>query len=173
MIRNTEIEETEYNAYYKQYIDQISASSDLIDALKEGLEFTQDFFLSLTEQELLVRYEEGKWTPKEVLLHIIDTERIFSYRALRFSRLDKTPLEGFDQDEFVITSDANNRTVPSLLEEYKSVRLASIMLYNGMTDQTIRNIGMASGSPMSPRAAGFITAGHERHHIDIIKNRYL
>jgi len=173
MITTSAITAGEYNAYYKQYIDQVPDSLGIAQALEKGMAETKDFFTSLSESELLLRYEEGKWTPKEVLLHLIDTERIFSYRALRFSRMDKTPLQGFEQDDFVLSSDANGRTMDSLIEEYVSVRKCSLLLYESMTAQTIRNIGMASGSPMSSRAAAFITAGHERHHIAVIKERYL
>ncbi|WP_379953320.1 DinB family protein [Dokdonia sp. R78006] len=173
MITTSAVKEGEYNEYYKQYIDQVPGSLGIAQALEKGMEDTKDFFTSLSESELLLRYEEGKWTPKEVLLHLIDTERIFSYRALRFSRMDSTPLQGFEQDDFVLSSDANSRTVDSLIAEYISVRQCSLLLYASMTAQTIANIGTASGSPMSPRAAAFITAGHERHHIRIIKERYL
>ncbi|WP_035336428.1 DinB family protein [Dokdonia sp. PRO95] len=173
MTHTSELKAGEYNEYYKQYIDQVPGSLGIAQALETGMEDTRDFFTSLSEDELLLRYEEGKWTPKEVLLHLIDTERIFSYRALRFSRMDSTPLQGFEQDDFVLSSDANSRTIDSLIAEYVAVRQCSLLLYASMTAQTIANIGTASGSPMSPRAAAFITAGHERHHIRIIKERYL
>lgn len=173
MIHRSELNEAAYNSYYKQYIDQVPASSNVLDALSSGLKATVDFFSSLSETELRLRYEAGKWTPKEVLLHIIDTERIFSYRALRFARMDKTPLQGFEQDDYIASSDANSRSIASLLDEYNSVRQASLTLYTSMENTAIITIGEASGSPLSPGAAGFITAGHELHHIKIIKERYL
>ncbi|WP_298353942.1 DinB family protein [uncultured Dokdonia sp.] len=173
MTTRAEVKEPEYNTYYNQYISQVPEETDLLEALQSGLDFTVSFYNSLSEEQLLLRYAPGKWTPKEVLLHLIDTERIFSYRALRFSRMDATPLQGFEQDDFVASSNANERTISSLLEEYASVRLASLSLFTSMTKETVRVIGEASQSPLSPRAAGFIIAGHERHHITIIKERYL
>lgn len=173
MTNRSELKSTEFNPYYGLYINQVPESTDLIVALKKGKSFTADFFALLSEEELMLRYDEGKWTPKEVLLHLIDTERVFAYRALRFARKDMTALQGYEQDDFVAYSEANNRTIRSLIEEFNSVRDASISLYTSMTAQTIKHIGEASGSPLSPRAAGFIIAGHERHHIQIIKERYL
>ena len=101
MTTRGEVQEPEYNTYYNQYISQVSEDTDLLEALQSGLDFTVSFYNSLSEEQLLLRYAPGKWTPKEVLLHLIDTERIFSYRALRFSRMDATPLQGFEQDDFV------------------------------------------------------------------------
>ncbi len=172
MVLSKELQHTEYNEYYKQYIDQVPEHLSLIEALKTGKEYSSRFFLKLTNDQLLSRYEVNKWTPKEVLLHLIDTERIFSYRALRFLRQDETSLPGFDQDDYVLSSNANTRSITSLVNEYESVRDASIALYDSINaDQNF--IGRASDSPLSSRAAGFIIAGHERHHIRIIKERYL
>lgn len=173
MTKRVDVQKGEHHSYYTQYIDQVPKGLDLLDALEQGLTYTTDFYRSLNETQLLLRYEDGKWTPKEVLLHLIDTERIFSYRALRFARQDQTPLAGFEQDNFVTMSAANGRSVESLLEEYQSVRRASVALYKNMNDTMIITTGQASGSALSPRAAAFITAGHERHHLRIIKEWYL
>ncbi len=163
----------EFNEYYTQYVNLVGDAEQLVEALRKGKTNTVTFFNSLSREQLEIRYAEGKWTPKEVLLHLIDTERIFTYRALRISRMDTTPLVGFDQDDFVLTSFANNRSISSLLSEYESVREASISLYENLDAERRAIIGTASESPLSPRAAGYITAGHEKHHITIIKERYL
>lgn len=169
----TDLESSEFNSYYEQYINLVPKNMGLVDALTKGGKRTYKFFKQLPSDKHDYRYEEGKWTPKEVLLHLIDTERVFSYRALRFGRMDKTPLEGFEQDDFVAHSNATDRSMQSLLEEYKSVRMSTIALYESMGDDGLLNVGQASGSPLSPRSAGFITAGHDRHHVEIIKERYL
>lgn len=173
MTKRLAIQAGEHHPYYAQYIDQVPEGLTLLEALTQGMAYTLDFYSGLNEQQLLLRYKAGKWTPKEALLHLIDTERIFSYRALRFARQDQTSLAGFEQDDFVASSEANTRSIAGLLEEYESVRRASIALYKNLSDAMIATTGQASGSELSARAAGFITAGHERHHIRIIKERYL
>lgn len=173
MIKRQNITDKEYHSYYTQYIDQVPNGLELVEALEKGLLFTSNFFKGLAKDQQDLRYAEGKWTPKEVLLHIIDTERIFSYRALRFGRKDLSTLVGFDQDQYVLHSNASNRTMDDLVEEFTHVRRATISLYNHMTDQALVSLGEASGSNLSPRAAAFIIAGHERHHVRIIEERYL
>jgi hypothetical protein len=109
----------------------------------------------------------------EVFQHIIDTERVFQYRALRFSRNDKTPLQGFEQDDFVIESGANSKSIQTMISEYKAVRASTLSLYATLSSDVLTRIGTASDSPMSVGAIGLITCGHQRHHRDIIRERYL
>ena len=114
-----------------------------------------------------------KWTIKEIIQHIIDTERIFTYRALCIARKDKSLFPGYDQDDYAVNSEANNRSMISLMNEYKSVRLSSIILFESFSSEMLKRIGIASNSNLSPRAVAFITIGHENHHCEIIKERYL
>jgi len=167
------LEKGEFNPYYGQYIEQVAADLNLIDALEHSKVILVQFYRSLPEDKTMHRYQEGKWTLKEMLQHLIDTERVFSYRALRFARNDKSELMGFEQDDFVLNSRANDRSVNDLLQEYEIVRNATIALYKSASDETLSEVGIASGSPLSARAAGFITAGHDLHHIHLIKERYL
>lgn len=169
----TDVASNEYNPYYTPFIEKIPSGSSLVDSLIASKKATEQFIRSIPEDKLTYRYAEGKWTPKEVLMHITDTERIFSYRALRFARKDKIDLRGFDQNDFVSFSDAAERSMESLIEEYLAVRNASIILYKNLTTEMLQEIGTGSGSPMSVRALGFITVGHEIHHITLIKERYL
>jgi hypothetical protein len=162
----------EYNPYYKQYIDKTS-DLDIVNGLKQNLMSVVEFFESISQEKHLYAYAENKWSILDILLHIIDTERIFSYRALRIIRKDKTPMVGFDQDEFVISGNANNRSMDSLIEEYKSVRNSTITLYSNLRSESLKLIGKASGSNISARAIGYIIIGHENHHISIIRERYL
>ena len=167
-----DLQANEYNAYYQNYINNAEALS-----LKEGLKFNHDRVLTFLEDILEAKhnysYEEGKWTLKELLLHLIDTERIFVYRALCIAREDKTLFPGFDQDTYVATSRANNRQFQSLMNEYTMVRKATISLFDSFTDEMLMQIGTASNSPISARALGFIIMGHENHHCKIISERYL
>ena len=134
---------------------------------------TEAFLNAIPKDKLEYRYAEGKWTVKEIIQHIIDTERIFAYRALRVARNDKTALPGFEENDYALTGNANARTLESLLAEYKAVRQATIALFNSFSDDMLKHIGTASNSPISARAIGFIIIGHEAHHCNVIKERYL
>ncbi|MFC4633378.1 DinB family protein [Dokdonia ponticola] len=164
---------SEYNPYYAPFIKMIDGDTTLIHALRESSEEVISFFNDIPSDKLSYRYDVGKWTPKEVLVHLMDTERIFSYRALRFARKDKVNLLGFDQNDFIPPSKADSRSMNSLIEEYKAVRDATIALFKNLDNTMLKEIGTGSGSPMSVRALGFITVGHEKHHVSIIKERYL
>lgn len=116
---------------------------------------------------------EDKWTIKEILQHLIDTERLFAYRALRVARNDRTELPGFDQDAFVVHSNAHERSIVSLLSEYQSVRLATLSLFESFDDRNLAQIGVINGSSLSVRAIVLIIVGHENHHLEVIKKQYL
>ncbi|WP_430468101.1 DinB family protein [Winogradskyella ouciana] len=162
----------EYNPYYKAYIDKAS-DVDILKGLKSSFDSVIDFYSKLPYEKHDYAYAEDKWTIKDTLLHIIDTERVFSYRALRISRGDKTPLAGFEQDGYVVSGNAKKRSLENLIEEYKSVRLATISLFQSFDRETLLKMGEASGFPISVRALGYIIVGHENHHIQVIKQRYL
>ena len=118
-------------------------------------------------------YGEGKWTVAEVLVHLIDSERVFQYRAFRICRNDKTALPGFEQDDYVLESLANKRTKEDILDEYLTVRDASINLFNVMSNDLLKRTGTASGLPWTVAALGLVISGHQRHHFNILKERYL
>lgn len=162
----------EYNSYYAPYLDLVS-NQDLVVSLQEGLEETLSFYESIPEDKWMFAYSQGKWTIKEIVQHLLDTERVFAYRALCFSRRDTIKLPGFDQDEYLENSNANLRSKESLFEEYKSVRNASITLFKSFSTEMLLQKGIASNNPLSVRAAGFITVGHEMHHCNVIRERYL
>ena len=163
---------TEYNSYYGTYISKAGDLS-LLESLNESFKVTVDFFNNLPEDKMEYAYAEGKWSIKEVIQHIIDTERVFAYRALRFSRNDKTELPGYDQDAYTPSSEANRRTKVSLIEEYSNVRKSTINLFSSFTNEMLLQSGKASGGNMSVRAIGFINIGHEKHHCQVISERYL
>lgn len=166
------LDASEYHSYYKPYIAALG-DVDLLVNLKEGLQSFLKFIETIPEDKLSYSYEDGKWSVAEVIVHLIDTERIFQYRALRFARNDKTTVIGFDQDFYVPNSKANLRTKKSIALEYKSVREASITLFESFDEENLKNLGTASGSNMSVRALGFVICGHLVHHKNSIKERYL
>lgn len=172
MIRS-ELKAEDYNSYYKTYIDKLGDNSELLSTLEKQSKNFPNFLKSIPEDKLQYAYAPEKWTVLEALLHIIDTERVFQYRALRFSRNDETALPGFDQNIYVPESNANSRTIESIIEEYSSVRAATLTLFSSFDEAILSRKGTASNSPMSVGALGLIICGHQRHHRDIIRERYL
>lgn len=166
-------DEGEYAPYTIIYIGLLPDDGLVLKYLKENLEATKDFILSLPEARLSFRYAEGKWTIKEILAHIIDDERIYAYRALRFARNDKTELPGFEQDAYALYSGANERSLKDLLNELTTVRQATRSLFEGLDSAALMRAGVADGKIMSVRAAAYHIAGHEMRHINIIRERYL
>lgn len=171
-MRSIELQPEDYNPFYQTYID-VLGDVELMDMLRRQLKNFPKFLDSLPDEKLDYAYAEGKWTIAEALLHVLDAERVFQYRALRFMRGDKTPLPGFDQDIFVPNSNADRRTKESIIEEYKVIRRSTIALYSNMNGQSLQRKGVASDSPMSVAALGFIICGHQKHHRNVIRERYL
>ncbi|CAM3393738.1 DinB family protein [Aequorivita lipolytica] len=169
---STELSSSEYNIYYKGYIDLVK-EAPLVPVLEEGMAKVVEFFKELPISKWQYRYAENKWTPKDILQHIIDTERVFAYRALYFSRADDVNLIGFDENLFADNALANTKTPENILQEYIAVRNASICLFKAFEDIQLKRTGTANGSDMSVAAIGFIICGHELHHVNIINERYL
>lgn len=168
----SDLNSNEYHPYFKTYLDKVN-DLPLLDSLINGKNETINFFNDIPESKLEYRYDDNKWTIKEILIHIIDTERVFNYRALQFARSENANLEGFDENEFVNNAEINSRTINDLLEEYTTVRDASITLFKSFSDTTLQNIGKANNTSLSVRAAGFLICGHEIHHKQVIGERYL
>lgn len=167
-----ELNDHEYAPFYKPYVDALG-EVNLFDILEDSLELTLKLLADLPEEKLTYRYARKKWTIKELLQHIIDAERVLSYRALRFSRNDATDLQGFDEDWYVANSNGNERDFSDILEEFMLVRKSSIALFKSFEDKMTPMIGTANGSEMSVRALGFVIAGHHMHHLKIIQEKYL
>ncbi len=144
-----------------------------MQALKDALDATPKFFKSLPKEKWAYRYAPDKWSVKEVLQHITDSERVFAYRALRIARNDKTALPGFDDKLLAASARADRRTPRSLLAEYRAERNATIHLFESLAQEDLDHIGVAGDSPTSALALGYIIAGHELHHLDLIRERYL
>lgn len=168
------VPKTEYAPYFERYM-QLSVLKD--KTIIESLESAQDEFecvlRNLPDNKHSYSYATGKWTLKELIQHIIDTERVFCYRALSFARNDQASLPGFDQDVFVDNAAANNRDYYDLLDEMKVLRKSSIQLFKSFSKEALLRIGVASDNKMSVRALGYLFSGHQIHHINIVKERYL
>ncbi len=165
--------EGEYSPYAIMYIKLLPDDGLVLEYLRENFKKTKDLIIPLSKEKLSYRYAEGKWTIKEILVHILDVERIFAYRALRFARNDKTALAGFEQDDYTALSGAQSRDLVSIFEEFESVRNATITLFNEFAEEASIRSGLANGHNVSVRALAYQIAGHELHHINIIKEKYL
>ncbi len=167
-----DVQTTEYNSFFQGYMDQVG-DLPLVENLKDGLKSSKAFFKGIPREKQEFRYAENKWTPKEILLHLIDSERIFCYRALSFARSEHESLPSFDENTFAKNSRANSRSWEDLLEEYVAVRVATIKLFDSFNDEVLLRKGEVKQKTLSVRATGFIICGHEAHHKRIITERYL
>lgn len=161
----------EYAAYYEKYISLV-AGSDVAGALEAQRVQTMQLFAGRSERDGNFRYAADKWTVKEVLGHIADSERIFTYRALRIARADQTPMPGFEQDDYVCSGGFNERPLGSLVEEFADVRSATLSLFRSFGAEAWSRRGTANKNEVTVRALAFITAGHELHHRHILEERY-
>ena len=165
--------EGEYAPYTIMYIGLLPDDGLVLQHMKDQVTATRDFILSFPEEKLTQPCAEGEWTIKEILVHIIDDERIYCYRALRFARNDATELPGFEQDDYVPYSRANARKIGDILEEYAAVREATLTFFDSLGEEALERVGVGSGNIMSVRAAAYHIAGHELHHINSTKENYL
>lgn len=165
-------EETEYLPYYGKYVSLVPEGG-ILTTLGQQIEETLALLRSIPEAQGTFRYAPDKWSIKELLGHIIDTERIFSYRALRFARGDETPLPGYEQDDYVRGASFDAFPLAELADEFESVRRATILLFRHLSEEAWLRRGAANESEVSVRALSYIIAGHERHHISILRDRYL
>src|SRR5215471_8264081 len=165
-------EKSEYAPSYEGYVSRVPAG-DIVAGLGQQLDETLALIRSIPESRGNYRYDEGKWSIKELLGHVIDSERVFAYRALRFGRGDTTPLSGFEQDDFVRGADFNKRSLKDLAEEYEHVRRSTISLFASLEDDAWARRGPANNNEVSVRGLAFIIAGHERHHLEVLRTRYL
>jgi hypothetical protein len=161
----------EYAAYYDKYIS-LFPGTDVTGALEAQRVQTMQLFAGRSERDGNFRYAPEKWTAKEVLGHITDSERIFTYRALRIARADQTPLSGFEQDDYVRSGGFNERPLANLVEEFANVRSATLSLFRSFGAEAWSRRGTANKNEVTVRALAFITAGHELHHRHILEERY-
>ena len=163
---------TDYAAYYEKYVS-LAPGTDILGVLEAQRMLTVQLLAARSEREGNFRYAPEKWTVKELVGHIADSERIFAYRALRISRADKTPIEGFEQDEYVKNGGFNDRTLADLAEEFAQVRGATLALFLGLSGDAWQRRGIANKNEVTVRALAYIIAGHELHHRRILEEKYL
>jgi len=157
--------------YYSKYIDLVT-SDEIIPAMKDQFGQTVRFLEGISEEQSLTSYAPGKWTIKEVIGHLSDAERVFSYRALRFARGDGQPLAGFDENAYAPAGRFNERPISDLADEFQAIRSATVHLFRYLDEDEMARRGIANSNPISVRALGFVIAGHERHHAKLLRERY-
>ncbi|WP_136605131.1 DinB family protein [Paenibacillus dokdonensis] len=161
----------EYNTYFERYISLVP-EGDIADILDQSLHCTSELFSKITDEQGDFRYAPGKWSLKEVLGHISDNERIMSYRLLRIARGDQTPLSGYDQDDLMNGAAFDACRLSDLLEEYKLVRRSTLALLRGLPKEAWSRMCIVDGHESSARAWAYIIAGHELHHLKVIRDKY-
>jgi hypothetical protein len=168
-------EKDEYPKYAEMYMKLLPADGLVLQHLVDNFWRVKDFIYRLPPEKLLYKYADDKWTIKEILVHIVDDERIFAYRALCFARGEKQSMSGFDQDDYARYSGANERDLDNVFEEYEAVRRATIALFNGLPEESLRRKGTGSSTfqAATVRALAYHIAGHELRHFNIIRERYL
>lgn len=169
----SELQPQEYSQNNSRYLGVLPQDTELIKSFKDDFNAILELYKSMPSDKLDYRYAPYKWSLKEVFQHIIDTERIFIYRCFRIARHDKTPLPGFEQDDYILPSEADKKSLEALIEEFKAVRQNSIVLLNSLNETNLKFIGVVNGNPLSARAAAFNIIGHNKWHVNIINERYL
>ena len=165
-------EKNEYAEFYAGYVSLVE-ETDIIAALLNQTNDLQHLFAEISEEKGDYRYAAGKWSVRELLGHIIDGERVFSYRALRISRGDETPLAGFEENFYVANSNFSNIKLADTLEEFSLLRQSNVLLFKNLTDEMWDKTGTASDATISVRALAYVMVGHIQHHVNILRERYL
>jgi uncharacterized damage-inducible protein DinB len=172
-MRVSELKEGEYAPYYNLYLPNVDDTYTLTEELEISVHSFIKFVQDIPMGKHDYRYAEGKWTIKDIIQHLIDAERVFAYRAMRFSRGDTTELPGYDENLFADNANGSNRSLQSLLTEMAALRHTTIMLFKSFTDAQLMQNGIASGHVVTVRALGFLIIAHQNHHMKIYKEKYL
>ncbi|WP_159799384.1 DinB family protein [Flavobacterium sp. MK4S-17] len=172
-MRVSELKEGEYAPYYNLYLSNVDDTYTLTEELEISVHSFIKFVQDIPMGKHDYRYAEGKWTIKDIIQHLIDAERVFAYRAMRFSRGDTTELPGYDENLFADNANGSNRSLQSLLTEMAALRHTTIMLFKSFTDAQLMQNGIASGHVVTVRALGFLIIAHQNHHMKIYRERYL
>jgi len=162
-----------YASFYQPYLDNVPDDGNLLQHLTDIMNETENLILKLPKEQLSFRYSNDKWTIKDILVHLVDCERIFVYRATRIARADQTDLPGFDEKLFAINANANNRAISDIIKELKAFRTASLIFIETLDEKALNRTGTANGYPMSVSLLVNHIYGHHRHHLNIIYEKYL
>ena len=171
-MKPSELNPEEYPAYFSTYLATV-ADENLIEELEISVHRLIKFVQNIPLDKFDYQYASGKWTIKDILQHLIDSERIFAYRALRFARNDKTSLPGFEEDDYAREANGSKRSIQDLLTEMAVVRQATLSLFKTFSEEQLVSIGTASNKQVSVRAIGFVIIGHQNHHQKVFEERYL
>ncbi len=171
-MNSSQLEKSEYSVFFATYINTLE-DVELIEDLEISLHQFIKFVQNIPMDKFDYRYAEGKWTIKDIIQHLIDSERVFSYRALRISRNDQTPLPGFDENEFANHTHSNTRSIQNLLAELSAVRFSTIFLFKSLTEEQLMRMGTVSDNRISVRALGFLIIGHQKHHQQVFDEKYI
>ncbi|WP_420459856.1 DinB family protein [Neolewinella sp.] len=163
---------TEYAEFYAGYVQQVPPTISLRTALDDSEALLTDYLSSVAEERVDFAYAPGKWSVKQALQHLLDSERIFTYRILRLGRHDATPLPGFEQNDYALAADLSGRDFSRMVEEFRTLRKGTIALVSGLTAEDLEFRGTVSDHTMSCRAMAFILCGHTYHHHTIYRERY-
>ncbi|MCC7503112.1 MAG: DinB family protein [Flavobacteriales bacterium] len=162
----------EIPAFYQRYIDQADGR-DLLEVLAIASDRTWATVRRIPAEKAHFRYAPGKWTIEQLIQHVVDSERVFAYRALCFARKDATELPGFEEDDWAAATEGSPRSLRAIMTDHDAVRQASITLFHGLTAEELHRTGIANGNRFSVRALGWAIAGHAMHHVHILNERYL
>ena len=162
----------EHLEYYSRYIDRVP-DGDIVETLKRDTVQTFEFLRSIPESKFDFQYAPDKWTIRQLVGHLADGERVFQYRAFRFSRADRTPVPGFEENDYVANGPFTRVSMPDLIDELEHLRQASIHLFSNLDEEAMSRRGVANDAEVSVRAIAFIIVGHTSHHVQILKERYL
>ncbi len=165
-------ESDEFDSYYQRYVSLVN-DGNIISTLKNQIAETTDLLNKIDAEKADFRYAPEKWSVKELVGHVIDTERIFAYRALRIARGDQTPIEGYEQDDYIKNAEFAKCSLVDLAEELSLIRRANVLMFQNLSQTAWHRRGTANGKEISVRALAYILAGHEIYHVNILKERYL
>lgn len=171
-MKSAELLDSEYAGNFGTYIKE-AGDGDLIEELEISLHDFIRFVQNIPMDKFDYRYAPGKWTIKDIIQHIMDCERIFAYRALRFSRNDQTSLPSFEEDDYANSTNSNARSIQDLLTELSALRHSNLLFYKSLSEEQLKRIGTASNNQISVRALGFVIIGHQKHHQKVFEERYL
>ena len=172
-MRKKDLSTEEFQEFYGIYLATLDDDTVLMEQLEKGHDNFPKFINGIPNDKLHYKYADDKWTVTQALLHIIDTELIFQYRAFRFSRQDKTPLMGFNQDDYIWENDPRGHSKENIIRSYKTVRASTIAIFKALGEVELKYTGTASNLQWSVAGLGFVICGHQRHHRNIIRERYL
>ncbi len=163
----------EHHEYYGLYVSQVPDGEEVLEALERQIEDTAALLRGVPAARETHRYAAGKWSIREVVGHVLDAERVFGFRALHFARRDPAPLPSMEQDDWARVSNAHDRPLADLVEELRAVRRGHLLMLRGLDAEAVSRRGVASGREFTVRAIPWILAGHERHHVRVLRERYL